>query len=121
VSRKYLDMKRAFSRHTALRPLAICPIGGGVAPCLAKKCINFIVSRHSRDTALAVLIAAFFFGCDRPVQSMNSIQVEIDTFSGRPNPGWTLTDAETTELRGCSRAPVTPLPRNRMALATAVS
>ena len=39
---------------------------------------------------------------------MNSIQVEIDTFSGRPNPGWTLTDAETTELRGLlSRAPVT--------------
>ncbi len=56
----------------------------------------------------AVLIAAIFFGCDRPLQSMNSIQIEIDLFSGRPNPGWTLTDAEATELRDLlARASVT--------------
>jgi hypothetical protein len=32
--------------------------GGGVAPCLAKKSINFIVSRHLRDTALACVETA---------------------------------------------------------------
>jgi hypothetical protein len=69
-------------------------------------------------TRLALLLAAAFFaaGCAAPagLHVPPGTTVELDAFSGRPNPTWTLADAERTELKrrlaALPRAPVDAVP-----------
>jgi hypothetical protein len=60
---------------------------------------------------VVLLLAAVFLaaGCAAPagLHVPPGTVVELDAFSGRPNPTWTLTDAERTELEGL----LTGLPR----------
>jgi hypothetical protein len=46
-----------------------------------------------------VVLILFVLACNRPpAPSTAEIGVELDAFSGRPNPSWTLTSAEAEEV-----------------------
>lgn len=55
---------------------------------LPPKATHFMVS----------LVLVGILGCVMPVSEGGKMQVEVDVFSGRPNPEWTLTPSEVNEL-----------------------
>ena len=60
------------------------------------------------DIMRCMLACSLAFGCTRGEGvASTALQVELDAYSGRPNPVWTLTEAETDDvlrrLRGIPR------------------
>jgi hypothetical protein len=65
-------------------------------------------AKGSTARPTGVVLTLLLLACARPAPSTSEISVELDAFSGRPNPTWTLSSAEAEEalrrLRGLPSA-----------------